>query len=93
MIIQDLLASPGPAPVRASPTDALREAAIALEASFVSTMLKESGFGKIGSFGGGAGEEQFVSFLRDIHAREIAEAGGFGLAESIFRSLEARSRG
>ena len=70
---------------------ALRRAAVELEASFLSLMMKESGLGETGSFGGGVGEEQFSSFLRDIHAREMAEAGGIGLAESIFRALKART--
>lgn len=71
----------------------LHEAALALEASFISMMLKESGFGKTGAFGGGAGEEQFGSFLRDLHAREIADSGGIGLAESIYRALRERADG
>jgi len=70
---------------------ALRRAALKLEAGFLSLMLKESGLGETGAFGGGVGEEQFASFLRDIHAREMAEAGGIGLAESIFQALKARS--
>ena len=69
----------------------LREAAIELEASFISLMLKESGYGKVGSFGGGTGEEQFGSFLRDLHAREIAGSGGIGLAETLFRALKERA--
>ncbi len=70
---------------------ALRRAALELEANFLSLMLKESGIADSGAFGGGVGEEQFSSFLRDIHAREMAEAGGIGLAESIFQALKARS--
>lgn len=72
---------------------ALREAALALEASFISLMLKESGLGKTGAFGGGAGEEHFGSFLRDLHAREIAGSGGIGLAENIYRALQERTDG
>lgn len=67
--------------------DEMRRLATELEANFLSTMLKESGFGKHGAFGGGVGEEQFSSFLRDIHATAMAEAGGIGLAESIYRAL------
>ena len=66
----------------------LREVALQLEASFLSEMLKNAGFGSAReSFGGGAGEEQFSSFLRDAQAKAIVDAGGIGLAQSIFESL------
>lgn len=67
----------------------LRDAARELEATFISEMLKHTGIGEVsGSFGGGAGEEQFASLLRDAQARELAVSGGFGLAESIFEALK-----
>ena len=73
---------------------ALRAAAQELEAAFISEMLKQAKFGEArGAFGGGAGEEQFASFLRTEHADAIAAQGGFGLAESIFNALVARSQG
>nr|WP_256365451.1 rod-binding protein [Jannaschia sp. CCS1] len=59
-------------------------------------MLKHAGFGEPrddDSFGGGIGEEQFSSMLRDQHASAISERGGLGLAESIFQSLLRRSEG
>lgn len=69
---------------------ALREAAIKLEASFLSEMLKSAGLdGQQGEFGGGLGETQFSSFLREAQAEQIARAGGVGLAEAIFASLKA----
>lgn len=72
----------------------LRRAAQELEASFLAEMLKYTGFGEArGSFGGGAGEEQFASFLRLEHARAIAASGGIGLAENLFRALLARDGG
>lgn len=68
--------------------DALRQAAIELEANFLSEMLKGAGFGKSPeTFGGGAGEDQFSSLLRQEQAREMARAGGIGLAEVLFQSL------
>ncbi len=71
---------------------ALREAANRLEASFLSEMLKSAGVGKAReSFGGGAGEEQFASFLRDAQAAEMVEAGGIGLAESLYQALKERA--
>lgn len=66
----------------------LREAAIELEANFLAEMLKIAGVGKTPeTFGGGAGEEQFSSFLRLEQARMMAASGGIGLAEHIFNSL------
>ena len=65
-----------------------REAALRLEASFLSEMLKAAGFGaQQGEFSGGLGEEQFASFNRDAIARKMAEAGGIGLAEHFFRAM------
>jgi Rod binding domain-containing protein len=73
-------------------SDPLRAVAEKLEASFLSEMLKSAGFGKAQeSFGGGVGEEQFSSFLRDAEAREMARGGGIGLAESLFEALKERS--
>ncbi len=72
--------------------DALRDSAVALEAAFLDQMLKSAGVGRTPSaFGGGAGETQFASFLREAQARAMAEAGGIGLAEHIFRSLAERA--
>nr|WP_143535050.1 rod-binding protein [Roseivivax jejudonensis] len=69
----------------------LRDAAIALEAQFLSEMLEAARFGEPrDSFGGGTSEAQFASFLRDAHARELAERGGIGLAEQIFETMKDR---
>jgi len=73
-----------------------RAAALDLEASFLSEMLKAAGFGEqVKAFSGGMGEEQFASFHRDAIAREMVEAGGIGLAEHFFRSMmmEAKDDG
>lgn len=78
------------APSQPKSTEAqLREKAQEFEASFLSEMLKHAGMGKPrDSFGGGIGEEQFASFLCDEYARIMARAGGVGLAETIFNSLQ-----
>lgn len=69
----------------------LREAAQELEANFLAEMLKAAGVGKTPEgFGGGAGEDQFASFLRMEQAREMAAKGGIGLSESLFKSLQER---
>ncbi len=92
MITADLSpAQPGPGPDR----DArLREAAVQLEAGFLKEMLAAAKLGQApASLSGGAGEEQFSSFLLDAQARRMAEAGGIGLAESLFEALKARDHG
>ena len=59
-----------------------------LEASFLSEMLKAAGLADMPeAFGGGYGEEQFASFLREEQAQRFAAAGGIGLTEAIYRSL------
>lgn len=65
-----------------------RDAALRLEASFLSEMLKSAGVGKqVREFSGGTGEEQFASFQRDAIARKMAASGGIGLAEHFFRTM------
>lgn len=71
---------------------ALFQAAQDLEASFLSEMLKSAGFGKArDAYGGGTGEEQFGSFLRQEQANEMVKQGGIGLAESLFEALKERA--
>jgi len=73
---------------------ALRGAAQELETSFLAEMLKHSGVARPPeTANGGAGEEAFASFLSDAYARQLADTGGLGLAEHIFRSLVARESG
>lgn len=63
-----------------------------LEAAFLSEMLAFTGLGETSdTFGGGAGEAQFASFLRQEQAEAMVRAGGIGLAESIFRALAAHA--
>ncbi|MEX0302891.1 MAG: rod-binding protein [Leisingera sp.] len=81
--------TPAIAPVRPAANDPLREAAIELEASFLAQMLKSAGLGEAREgFGGGAGEEQFSSFLIREQATQIARSGGIGLAESLYHALK-----
>lgn len=66
----------------------LKTAAKELETAFLSEMLKAANFAVTPSaFGGGIGEDQFASLLRESMAREMVEAGGVGLAERLFASL------
>jgi flagellar protein FlgJ len=62
----------------------IRETALQLEAAFLSEMLKSSGIGKTPeSFGGGAGEDHFSSFLRDAHARKSRKQAGLGWRNTL----------
>jgi Rod binding domain-containing protein len=85
----------GTTPGKAPPSDArLRDVAQQLEATFLAEMLKSAGLEKPrDSFGGGVGEDQFGSFLREAQAREMAKSGGIGLAEHIFESLKENRDG
>ncbi|WP_425050926.1 rod-binding protein [Psychromarinibacter sp. S121] len=72
----------------------LREAARALESTFLAEMLKAARFGEArDAFGGGVGEDQFTSFLVQAQATEMVAAGGIGLAESLFEALKDRRDG
>ncbi|MHC0051955.1 rod-binding protein [Actibacterium sp. D379-3] len=72
----------------------LRRAAEQLEAGFLSEMLKSAGFGESrDAFGGGAGEAQFTSFLRQAQTEEMVKSGGIGLAEHLFEALKERADG
>lgn len=74
------------------PPDPLRAKAVELEAAFLAEMLGHAGLGSTtDGFGGGVGEGQFASFLRQEQALAIARHGGVGLAEQLFRALQRRA--
>lgn len=74
------------------PEAALHAKALEMESAFLSEMLGMAGLkASSGAFGGGAGEEQFASFLRDAMATQITQRGGLGLAETIFNALARRA--
>ncbi|WP_019955558.1 rod-binding protein [Yoonia vestfoldensis] len=76
-------------PESLSADNKLREAAQKLEATFLAEMLKSASLGASRSaFGGGIGEDQFSSFLRDAQSLELAKSGGIGLAESLFNAMK-----
>jgi Rod binding domain-containing protein len=73
---------------------AMRQAADAFETAFLAEMLKAAGLGKTPEgFGGGAGEDQFASFLVREQARAMVAAGGIGLSEVIFEAMKERQDG
>lgn len=66
----------------------LHTAAQRMETAFLSEMFKAAGLGKPReSMGGGAGEEQFASFLREAQAEAVTRRGGIGLAETLFHAM------
>lgn len=93
MIVTDPSVPSPHRPTASDPADErLRAVALQLEASFLATMLASAGSGQArDAFGGGAGEEQFSSFLTTETARALVDRGGFGLAESLFDALKART--
>lgn len=85
-----------PTSLPARPTSAqdaaLRTAAEAYEAAFLQEMLKPMGAATAReSFGGGAGEAQFGTFLLEEEARAMVRHGGIGLSQSIFEALKAQA--
>ncbi|MEO9651228.1 MAG: rod-binding protein [Roseobacter sp.] len=82
-----------PQPPKPSAQDiALRNAAEKMEAGFLAEMLQAAGLGKSSEeFGGGAGEDQFSSFLVQEQAMQMVKAGGIGLAEALFQSLKEKT--
>ena len=77
-----------PIQAQSAPKTVLRTKAEALEAAFLAEMLRHSGLGEQESrFGGGIGETQVTSFLREAQAKAIVDAGGIGLAEMLMRSM------
>lgn len=69
----------------------LRRKAMELEGQFLAEMLRHAGASKPSeSFGGGIGEEQMSSFLREAQGMAMARRGGIGLAESLFRAMKGR---
>ncbi len=72
----------------------LRAISTDFEAAFLAQMLSSAGLGRgIEGFDGGIGESQMASFLVDAKARVIAERGGIGLAETVFRHLAEGANG
>lgn len=86
--------SPSHLPPSAPQHEGLREKAAQLETAFLAEMLGHAGLGTPReSFGGGIGEEQFSSFLRQEQAEAMVKAGGIGLTEALFRALSQKVDG
>jgi flagellar protein FlgJ len=67
----------------------IKETAKKFEASFLSVMLQQmfEGVEQSAPFGGGPGEAMFKSFMSEAMAKQMANAGGIGLADSVGREM------
>lgn len=66
--------------------------AIEFEGVFLSMMVKEmfKGVQEQSEFSGGFGEEMFQGLMAEQYAKSIAESGGIGLSDQIYREFLAR---
>jgi flagellar protein FlgJ len=81
--------TPLQAPHAGATPEATKKAAKDFEAVFVSEFLGSmfEGIQTDGMFGGGQGEQIFRSMMLDQYGHQIASQGGFGIADSVTRSL------
>lgn len=65
------------------------EAGQKFEAQFLSFMFQQmfEGVKTDGPFGGGTGEEMFRSVMTEAMGKEVAKAGGIGLADTVQREI------
>lgn len=86
----DLLRSRAPArPGPGADPEAVKRAAEAFEASFLSALLQPmfAGLSTEAPFGGGHAEETFRSFLVEAMAKQTVRAGGVGLSDAVRREM------
>jgi hypothetical protein len=76
------------------PADPVWKAAKEFEALMLSEMFTHmfSGIKSDGLFGGGHAEETYRTFLMQSYGESVAENGGIGLAEAVYRDI-ARTYG
>jgi Rod binding domain-containing protein len=76
-------------PVAGATPAATQKAAKEFESVFIAQFLGSmfEGVKADGMFGGGQGEEMFRSMMLDQYGKSIADQGGFGIADSITKSL------
>jgi len=67
----------------------VKTAAQDFEAQFLSIMFQQmfAGLKTDGPFGGGEGEEMFRSLMTEAMGKQVAKAGGIGLAETVQREI------
>ncbi len=71
--------------------DQVRKAAQDFETVFVSQMLGHmfEGIKTDGMFGGGQGEDMFKSMMVDEYSKQVVKRGGFGIADSVYKTMLA----
>ncbi|PHR91177.1 MAG: hypothetical protein COA69_11685 [Robiginitomaculum sp.] len=62
------------------------------EAAFISQMLTYSGFAKALTASGGEDVASFSQFYMEAIAEDLAEGGGFGLADQIYESIVKKGK-
>jgi flagellar protein FlgJ len=67
----------------------VRETAQKFEASFLSIMLQQmfDGVEVAAPFGGGPGESMFKSFMAEAMAKQVSQAGGIGITDTVAREM------
>ena len=78
-----------PSAVGAKTPAQIKKVAEEFEAAFLTAMLNPifSQLSTEAPFGGGQGEAAFKSFMVDAMSKQMAKAGGVGLADSVTRQL------
>lgn len=74
--------------LNAQDKDALRAVAKDFEAAFIAQMLQHSGLTESLTSGEGKMASAFGSFYVEQLAEKIADDGGFGMADAIYKQLE-----
>lgn len=71
--------------------EAAKKAAEEFESVFVTNMLETmfSGLSTEPPYGGGQGEKVFRSLMLNEYAKNISAAGGFGIADHVYREVIA----
>ena len=69
--------------------ESVRETARDFESFFLTQMMEYmfEGIETDGPFGGGFGEGIFRSFMLQEYGKTLAEAGGFGIADSVMKQI------
>jgi peptidoglycan hydrolase FlgJ len=78
-----------PKPVANGNIAQMRETAQEFEATFLSQMLQPM-FANLGAekpFGGGSGEDMWRSMQVEEYGKAIAQKGGIGVADQVFREM------
>ena len=72
-----------------SRNQSMREAAEEFESVFLTVMFESmfAGIKTDGPFGGGHGEKIFRSMLNEEYANSVAQSGGVGIADALFREM------